>query len=81
MDDTSCTNRYGFPILVILGTDEHKLSPLVAFALIHNRTIDAFVDFLSWVKQYLCAEHRDLQSTPVPKAVVVDRHDRQFAAL
>jgi hypothetical protein len=39
-----------------LGIDEHKLSQLVAFALIRNRTIEAFVDFLSWVKQYLCAE-------------------------
>jgi hypothetical protein len=26
MDDTSCTNRYGFPILVILGIDEYRLS-------------------------------------------------------
>jgi hypothetical protein len=64
MDDTSCTNRYGFPILVILGIDEDQLSQLVAFALIRKRTIDAFVDFLSWVKQYLCAEDRDLYSTP-----------------
>jgi hypothetical protein len=37
MDDTSCTNRHGFPILVILGINEHKLSPLVAFALIRNQ--------------------------------------------
>jgi hypothetical protein len=51
MDDTSCTNRCGFPIHVILGIEEHKLSQLVAFALIRNRTIEAFVDFLSWVKQ------------------------------
>jgi hypothetical protein len=81
LDDTSCTNRYGFPILLNVGIDEHHLSQLVAFALIRNRTIEAFVDFLSWVKQYLCAGDRDFQSTPVPNAFVVDRHDGQFAAL
>jgi hypothetical protein len=81
MDDTSCTNRHGFPILVILGIDEHKLSQLVAFALIRDRTIEAFVDFLSWVKQYLGADDRDSHSTPVPQAFVVDRHDGQLAAL
>jgi hypothetical protein len=62
-----------------MGIDEHKLSQLVASALTRNRTIEAFVNFLSWVKGYLRAEDRDSQSKPVPKAFVVDRHDGQFA--
>jgi hypothetical protein len=80
MDDTSCANRYNFPIPVILGIDEHTLSQLVAFALTRNRIIQVFVHFLSCVKQCLCAENRDLQSTKVLKAFVVNRHDGQFGS-
>jgi hypothetical protein len=81
MDDTACTNRYGFPILVILGIDEYKLRQLVAFALIRDRTMASFASFLAWVKQYLRVGGADSDSEPTPRAFVVDRHDGQLAAL
>jgi hypothetical protein len=53
MDDTLCTNRFDFPTLVILELDEHKLSEFIAFALIRDRTTQAFAAFLRWVKSHL----------------------------
>jgi hypothetical protein len=81
MDDTSCTNQYGFPILVVLGIDEYKVSQLLGFALIRDRTTSTFVPFLRWVKQYLREGEANMDSDPTPKAFVVDRHDSQLAAV
>jgi hypothetical protein len=80
MDDTSCTNRYGFPILVILGIDEYKVSQLIAFALIRDRTKEQIVDFLRWVRRHL--SHVD-EGVPeqTHRAFVVDRHESQLVAL
>jgi hypothetical protein len=81
MDDTSCTNRYDFPILVIFGIDKYNLSQLVAFVPIRDRTASAVEHFLRWVKTYLREGQVDMDSDPTPKAFVVDRHDGQLAAL
>jgi hypothetical protein len=81
MDDTACPNRYGFPILVILGIDEYKLSQLVAFALIRDRTMATFTSFLGGVKQSLRVGDEDSDSEPTPRAFVFDSHDGQLAAL
>jgi hypothetical protein len=81
MDDTACTNRSGFPILVISRIDECKLSELVAFALIRDPTMATFARFLGWAKQYLRVSKADSDSEPTPRAFVVDYQDGQLAAL
>jgi hypothetical protein len=80
MDDTSCTNRDGFPILVILGIDEYKVSQLIAFALIRDCTKEQFVDFLRWFRRDLSHEDDGLPEQ-TPRAFVVDHHESQVDAL
>jgi hypothetical protein len=75
MDDTSCTNRYGFLLLVILGIDEHKLSQLVAFAFIRNHTMEKFVDSLTWFRRHLVFDDSNERLSQTAKAFVVDRHE------
>jgi hypothetical protein len=80
MDDTSCTNRCGFQILVILGIDEYRLSQLLAFALIRDRTKEQFVGFLTWFRRHLSYEDDGLPGQ-IPRAFVGDRHESQLAGL
>jgi hypothetical protein len=78
LDDTACTNFFGLPLLVVLGVDEYNLSQLIGFALMPDRTVEAFVAFLDWLKPWLGPpgpEH------PVPLAFLSDRHGSQLAGL
>jgi hypothetical protein len=61
--------------------DKHKLSQLIAFALIRDRTTQAFAAFFARLKWHLCGSDTDMDSDPTAAAFVVDRHDGQLAAL
>jgi hypothetical protein len=50
MDDTACTNYFEFPLVLIVASDEHNKTQLVAWAFIMDRTKFSFADFLRWLK-------------------------------
>jgi hypothetical protein len=79
MDDTSCTNVFALPLILVVGSDEHGLNQIVAFALTLNRTEKSFEHFLLWLKSRLPATDQD--EKPLPRAFVVDPHLGQFNAL
>jgi hypothetical protein len=95
MDDQACTNAFLLPLVLIVASDEHNLTQLIAYALMMDRTKFSFKDFLIWVKKRLVktddtedsasesdsTSESDDDAAPVPRAFVVDRHDGQFAAL
>jgi hypothetical protein len=81
IDGTSCTNRYDFPIVVIVAIDGYKMSQLLAFAFVRDHTIKPFMAFLHWVKQYVRVGDIHTDSDATLKAFVIDRHDGQLAAL
>jgi hypothetical protein len=80
MDDTSCTNCYGLPLPVVLAIDEKLISQLVAFAFLRDRTTESFSHFLTWMRDHVVNREID-PGHPVPRAIVVDRHDGQYAAI
>jgi hypothetical protein len=80
MDDTSWTNCYGFPRLVILAIDENVISQLVAFAFLRDRTTESFSHFLTWMRDHVVNREID-PGHPLPRAIVVPRHDGQYAAI
>ena len=67
MDDTSCTNTFGLPVVSVLCRDDYDTVHCVAWELLRNRTTDAFVRFLTFVSKF----YRDV------KTVVCDRHVAQ----
>lgn len=50
VDDTSCTNKYGFPILVMIVEDENGRSQVLAFSLMKTREATEFDQFFEKVK-------------------------------
>ena len=47
VDDTSCTNKFGFPIIAAIAFDENKASQLIALGVIQGKSIDDFDQFFS----------------------------------
>jgi hypothetical protein len=79
LDDTSCTNRFGLPLLVILGVDEHDLCQLIGFAFLRDRTTEQFAEFLVWFRDFLGPSNPT--KPPVPLAFLSDRGGGQLAGL
>jgi hypothetical protein len=50
IDDTACTKHFGFPLVVIIGADEHGRNQGVAFVILFDRCTERFEDFLKWPK-------------------------------
>lgn len=50
IDDTSCTNLYGLPILCLITEDENAKSQLISFAILCSREKSEFIDFLTQLK-------------------------------
>ena len=50
VDDTSCTNYYGLPILVMIVEDENGKNQLLAFSIIENRQEYVFEQFFNYMK-------------------------------
>ena len=55
MDTTFNTNRFGWPLCLICGVDEHHHTVLLAVALVHHQTTAAF----EWILQQLRAGMQD----------------------
>jgi hypothetical protein len=53
MDDTSCTNGYALPRLVVLAIDENLSSQLVAVAFLRDRATESFSHFLTWMRDHV----------------------------
>ena len=53
LDDTSCTNYYGLPLLVLIVEDENRKNQILSFTLMEDRTKPSFINYLTHVKQYL----------------------------
>jgi hypothetical protein len=49
MDTTFKTNRFGWPLLLICGVDQHNCTVLLAVAIMQNQTTDCF----SWALQHM----------------------------
>jgi ubiquitin C-terminal hydrolase len=81
MDDTSCTNHFGLPLVIIATSDEHNLTQIIAYALTLDRTQISFGDFLRWVRKRLSQQGTVPAKIVIPLAFVVDRHLGQLAAL
>ena len=71
MDDTSCTNEFGFPMVSILCRDDSVTVHCIAWGVIKNRTTDSFARFLTFVSKYF----GDI------KTFVCDRHYAQQKAI
>ena len=71
MDDTSCTNTFGLPVVSILCRDASDTVHCVAWGLIKNRTTEAFVRFLMFVSRFYGGI----------TTVVCDRHQAQRNAI
>ena len=50
IDDTSCTNYFGMPLLVILSEDENARSQVVSFSIMSSRTSSSFEEYFKVVK-------------------------------
>ena len=50
IDDTSCTNFYGLPLLVIIAVDENFRSQVMSFSVLPGRRTEDFVAYLTAVK-------------------------------
>jgi hypothetical protein len=72
MDDTACTNHFGLPLFVVIGSDEHGRNQVIAFAFLVDRSAERFAHFLNWLAPQLGG---------VPRAIVVDRHEGQAKAI
>ena len=67
MDDTSCTNEFGFPIVSVLCRNDSDTAHCIGWCVIKNRTTDSFTMFLTFVSKYF----GDI------KTFVCDRHYAQ----
>lgn len=52
VDDTCCTNKFNFPIIVAVGIDENRISQLIAFGLINGKKTDDFDLFFNELAQH-----------------------------
>lgn len=50
LDDTSCTNHFGLPLLVMASEDENARTQVMAYAILTSRTKSEFVDFFQEVR-------------------------------
>jgi hypothetical protein len=80
MDDPSWTNCSGSPLLAILALNKKLISQLVAFAFLRDRTTESFSHFVSSVRDRRVHPRID-PGHRVPRAIVVHRHDGQYAAI
>ena len=71
LDDTSCTNFYGFPLLVMLAEDEHAHNQVIAFTFMVSRLKDTFLQFFQEVRKRV----------GVIRLFVSDRHKSQISAI
>lgn len=71
LDDTSCTNYYGLPLLVLLSEDENARSQVLAYALMMSRVKACFVDFFEELSRRIGAI----------RVFVSDRNKTQIDAL
>lgn len=55
LDDTSCTNHYGLPLLVLLSEDENARSQVLAYAVMMSRVKACFIDFFRELSQRIGA--------------------------
>jgi hypothetical protein len=79
MDDTSCTNIFALPLILVVASDEHGLNQIVAYAITLNRTEKTFEHFLTWLKDHL--PKTDKAGNPLRPVFIVDRHLGQAQAL
>jgi hypothetical protein len=80
MDNTSWTNCYWLPRLVIPAIEENVISQLVAFAFLRDRTTESFSQLLTWMRDHV-ADREIGPGHLVPGAIVVDRRDGQYATI
>lgn len=52
LDDTACTNQFSMELECIITMDENGNSQLLGFTLISNKTVVAFQQFFSKIKEY-----------------------------
>jgi hypothetical protein len=50
MDTTCKTNRFGMPLILLVGIDENNVTCLLAFGLVSHETIASFSWFLQKIK-------------------------------
>jgi hypothetical protein len=81
VDDRSATNRFGFPLMMLLTVDMNQNSPLVAFAILTHRTTEAYTDVVEKIAQTLgiipqvAAGDRSLAQMPVVTQVLEPLQD------
>ena len=51
IDDTSCTNYYGLPILMLISEDPNGHSQVLSFSIMPSRVKTVFVEYLSQLKE------------------------------
>ena len=51
VDDTSCTNYYGLPLVALIAIDENNRNQLLSFALISSREQTSFANYFVKVKE------------------------------
>lgn len=51
IDDTSCTNRYGLPLLVMIAEDENARNQIISFSFLASRTQQNFINYFNSVKE------------------------------
>ena len=51
VDDTSCTNYYGLPLLVMISDDENGRNQVLSFSFMENRTQQTFTNYFLSVKE------------------------------
>ena len=71
IDDTSCTNYYGKPLLSLVVEDENKNNQLLSFAIMDNRCKPSFIAFFSHLKKFI----GDI------RVFVTDRNQTQIEAI
>jgi hypothetical protein len=50
MDTTCKTNRFGMPLILMVGVDENNITCLLGFGLVSHEDIDSFTWFLQKMK-------------------------------
>ena len=50
VDDTSCTNYFGMPLLVMISEDQNAHNQVLSFAIMQSRIKNQFIDYFQHVK-------------------------------
>ena len=53
LDDTSCTNYFGLPLLVMISEDENGRDQVLSFSIMMSRTKNDFLDYFRYVKNII----------------------------